>query len=352
MKKLIVLCLLLAVTMFICISCEAEADDEFMDAEVVPGSSGSVKYTDVMFRPVVLPVKSIEQSNSTMPTSFRYKAEPMFEKSDSQISYGETEGFESLTKDAVSGYYSGTNRFVQGKWTFTIEGLVGGIVLYRGSIDVILNSSSQIVSIDLPGCFDSLKSGTVNVSVSVPCLSESETGTFTANLFDAEYQALSSPSSIYLSPDYSAGTVVTGTGSVNLPEGMYILEVSYSDSGAGVGPSQTAFVVKEGMTTTISGTVENSEFVSTSFSLNYLKGTITRSSGKTNGKYVYTFNAEGGVSPTSCIWFVNGTRQDSSSNQMSWDSSVSGIYYITCIALRKSGSTVLDVFSTTKTETR
>ena len=334
--------------MFICISCAVEPEDE----NVASAEPGSVRYTEVKFKPVVLPVKSISQSNSTVPTSFRYKAEPMFDKSDSQIDYGETSGFESLTKDAQSGYYSGTNKFVQGKWTFTIEGLVGDVVLYRGSINVILNTASQVVSVDLPGCFDSLKNGTVNVSVTVPCLSESHTGVFTANLFNAEYQALSNPSSISLTPDYSSDTVVGGSGSATLPEGMYILEISYSDNGASVGPTQTAFIVKEGMTTNISGTIENSEFVSTSFALNYLKGSITRSAGKTDGKYVYTFNAEGGVSPTQCIWFVNGTRQSSSINQMSWDSSVSGIYYITCIALRKSGATVLDVFSTTKTETR
>ena len=348
MKKLIVLCLLLAVSMFICISCEQESQKEYRAS----GGSGEVKYTTVMFKPVVMQVKSISQTNSTVPTAFRYKAEPMFEKSDSEIFYGETSGFESLAKDTQSGYYSGTNKFVQGKWTFTVEGLVGDVVLYRGSVNVILNSSNQVVSIDLPGCFDSLKNGTVTVSFSVPRLSESEAGVFSVNLFDAEYQALSSPSSISITPDYSSDTVVTGTGSASLPEGMYILEVSYSDNGASVGPAQTAFIVKEGMITTVSGSVENSELVSTSFALNYLKGSITRSSEKTNGKYVYTFNAEGGVSPTNCIWFVNGTRQDSTSNQMSWDSSVSGIYYITCIALRKSGATVLDVFSTTKTETR
>jgi len=348
MKKLIVLCLLLAVSMIICISCAQEPEEEYRAVE----ESETVKYTSVVFMPVVQQVKSISQTNSTTPTSFRYKAEPMFEKNDSQINYGDTSGFESLTKDAQSGYYSGANRFVQGKWTFTVEGLVGDVVLYRGSVDVILNSANQVITINLPGCFDSLKSGTVNVSISVPCLSESETGVFTANLFTAEYQALSNPSSISLTPNYSSGTVVVGTGSANLPEGMYILEVSYSDSGASVGPAQTAFIVKQGMTTTVSGNIENSEFVSTSFALNYLRGSISRSSEKTNNKYVYTFNADGGVSPTNCIWFVNGTRQDSTTNQMSWDSSVSGLYYITCIALRKSGTTVLDVFSFTKTETR
>jgi len=346
MKKLVGLCLLLAVLMFICISCDQESKEIPVDSPTTEAG-----YTTVLFMPVVSPVKSISQTNSTTPTSFRYKAEPMFEKTDSQIDYGDTDGFENLTKDTNTGYYSGSNRFLQGKWTFTIEGLVGNVVLYRGSVNVILNSANHVVSVDLSGYFNNLKSGTVNVSVSAPVLSNSGTGSFTANLFTAEYQALSSPSSVSLTP-VSSGTAVTGTGSVNLPEGMYILEVSYSDSGASVGPTQTAFVVKEGMTTTISGTIENSEFITTSFSLNYLKGSISRSSTKTDGKYVYTFTPDGGIAPTSCIWFVNGTKQTSTTTQMSWDSSVSGIYYITCIALRKTGTTVVDVFSTTKTETR
>lgn len=347
MKKLVGLCLLLAVLSFICISCDQESEG----IQVSPATS-EVKYTTVLFRPVVSQVKSISQTNSTTPTSFRYKAEPMFEKSDNQIDYGDTVGFESLTKDSNTGYYTGSNKFVQGKWTFTVEGLVGDVVLYKGSVNVILNTANQVVSIDLPGNFDALRTGTVNVSVNAPILSNNGTGSFTANLFTAEYEALSSPSSISLTADSSSGTIVTGTGSVTLPEGMYILEVSYSDSGASVGPSQTAFVVKDGMTTTISGTIENSEFITTSFALNYLKGSISRSATKTDGKYVYTFNPEGGVAPTSCIWFVNGTKQTSTSTTMSWDSDVSGIYYVTCIALRKTGTTVVDIFSTTKTETR
>ena len=347
MKKLVGLCLLLAVLTFVCISCDQESEG----VRVSPTTS-EVKYTTVLFRPVVSPVKSISQTNSTTPTSFRYKAEPMFEKSDNQIDYGDTNGFENLTKDANTGYYSGSNRFVQGKWTFTVEGLVGDVVLYRGSINVILNSSNQVVSIDLLGNFDTQKNGTVNISVTAPVLSSTGTGSFTANLFTAEYVALTSPSSVSLTANTSSGTVVTGTGSVSLPEGMYILEVSYSNSGASVGPSQTAFVVKQGMTTTISGTIENSEYVTTSFAFNYLKGSISRSATKTDGKYVYTFTPDGGVSPTSCIWFVNGTKQTSTSTTMSWDSNVSGIYYITCIALRKTGNTVVDIFSTTKTETR
>ena len=346
MKKYLLM-LLLVLSAFIVISCNMEdADSDTANSTV------GVKYTQVMFQPMYSQTKRISQTNSTTPTSYRYKAEPLFEKNDSQIEYGDTNGFEDLTKNADSDYYSSTNKFVQGRWLFTIEALVDDSVLYSGSVNVVLNTQTQVVAIDLLLCFDSQKSGTVNLNVRAPVLSENHTGIFTANLFTAEYQALTSPSGIAVTPDYSSQSVVVGTGSAVLPEGMYILELSYNDSGAGVGPCLTAFIVKESMTCTISGSIDNSEYVTPSLCLSYLRGSITRSMTKTDGKYVYTFIPEGGVAPTSCIWFVNGTRQASSTTQMQWDTDTGGIYYITCIALRKVGSEVVDVFSTTKTETR
>lgn len=348
MKKCLLMLLLLVVSAFIIVSCEME--DENSDTENPTG--GGVKYTQVMFQPMYSKTKRVSQTNSTTPTSYRYKAEPLFEKNDSQIEYGDTDGFEDLTKNVDNDYYSSANRFVQGRWLFTLEALVGDSVLYSGSVTVVLNTQTQVVSIDLNVCFDSQKYGTVNLNVRAPVLSENPTGVFTANLFNAEYQALTSPSSISVTPDFSSQSVVVGTGSAVLPEGMYILELSYNDSGAGVGPCQTAFIVKEAMTCIISGSVDNSEYVTPSLCLNYLSGSITRSVVKTDGKYTYTFIPDGGVDPTSCIWFVNGTRQSSSTTQMQWDTSTGGIYYITCIALRKVGSEVVDVFSTTKTETR
>ena len=348
MKRLFVLSLFVVLTAFILVSCN-EADE----VSATSPASGGVKYTTVMFKPLVGRAKSISQTNSTEPTSFRYKAEPLFETTDSGIDYGDTSGFESLTKNANNDYYSGAaNRFVQGRWKFTVEGLVGSVVLYRGEITVILNSADQVVSIDLPETFDSEKNGTVNISVTVPVLTGNQTGVFSANLYTAEYVALASPASVNLTADYSSGVNVVGTGSVSLPEGIYILEVSYSDTGAGVGPAQTAFIVKNGMTTVVSGTIENGEYASTALALNYLKGTLGRSAVKTDGKYTFTFTPDGGVQPTSCIWFVNGTKQSSSTTQMLWDTDASGIYYITCIAIRKTGNDVVDVFSVTRTETR
>ena len=347
MKKSFLMLLLLVLSVLIIVSCDMEDENSGTS-----NSTGGVKYTQVMFQPAYSKTKSISQTNSITPTSYRYKAEPLFEKNDSQIDYGDTDGFENLTKNTDNDYYSSTNRFVQGRWLFTIEALAGSSVLYSGSINVVLNSQTQVVNIDLSLCFDSQKYGTVNLSVRAPVLTENQTGIFTANLFNAEYQALASPSSISVTPDFSSQSVVVGTGSAVLPEGMYILELSYNDGGAGVGPCQTAFIVKESMTCTISGSVDNSEYVNPSLCLSYLSGSITKSLTKTDGKYVYTFVPDGGVSPTSCIWFVNGTRQASSTEQMLWDTSACGIYYITCIALRKVGYEVVDVFSTTKTETR
>lgn len=340
-KNRIIVLFLLAATAIVLLSCQQDGFEQ------TGGSTAGVK---VLINPVVDGFKSgIGQTNSLIPTSFKYKAEPKYVSSDPKVNQGKTESFVALAKSGS--VYVPQSDFSRGEWKFTVRGYVGEVCVYEGSSTVYLNADSQTVDVNLYGFFESEKTGSVSVSVTAPLLSSSA-GTFTAKVLDSSYAEFDPQKRINLTATVNtAGSYVSGTGSIDLPEGLYILEITHTDGDNATGPARTVLAVKNGMTATVTGAIENGLFAEADFSLSMLGGSIVRGNTKEAGKYRYTF-VPTGIEPDECMWFINGDKVEDDESCILWDTDVSGIYYITCIAVCKNGNQILDICSDTVTESR
>ena len=339
MKKTIIALLIAVLAVFV--ACDQEEG-------LVQDSTKDVLYSTVKFDPVVSQTKAISTSSSQLPTTFEYTARPMFDKTDQSVSYGDTgETAVELTQDTATGYYTPTSKFVRGQWEFTIIGKVGETAVYKGTKTIYLNSETVVVPVSVyPDLNSSVTGCTVSVSVTAPKLTGGAVGSFTANVYDfSQGNTFTGGQAVSLTPSVS-GAVVTGTGELSLAEGLYMITISYTEgtglSACTVGASNTVFIVKNGLPTTITGRIENGAFSTANLNFSYLNGSISRD----GNTYSYS-PADGSLTPTDYVWFINGEQRTTGVNggELSWSETVSGLYYVTCVAICRVDNAVVDVFS-------
>lgn len=349
-KRIITAFAALVAVMLLAVSCNQEAEN---------GTSG---YSTVLIKPVISESKALT-SSAIVPTRYTYTATQNFSSEGVSSDLGGTGVEKDLTKGSGD-VYATADRFAQGKWTFTVKGYVEvsdnpdeDVFVYQGSAEAYLTQSEHTVYVPMTAQFSSDTSvkGSVTVTpTSIRLADGDDCGRFEVKILTPEGAELSAyNTNITAEPDPSdALNNVKGTGTIQLPEGRYIMTIRYVVGTDYLGPAQVAIKVKSGIETTVSGKVESGSFTTPSVNMRYLGGTLAKSSSAdSEDNYTFTFTPSGVTTGLTYRWYVNGAVQTTSvsnPNVFKFGSGISaGVYYVTCVVSTGEGASG-DIFSATE----
>ena len=347
MKKLLSVLACALVLMSIFVSC---------DSSLSSGSSSEL--TEVKFIPNLLSGKSLTVQDSPSIAWLEYQATPQYSNESAVIS-GSVTGNEwkrISQKDTGAETFSTGAVFTQGYWTFSIRVGSGtgedSVTYYTGSASCYLSGSSKSISVDMSPSYNADATGTLKLTLSTPKLSN-EAGSFTVKIYDSTFTDLVTTvkegSTVLDFTSYTVSATVSNNydatmdKTYTLTPGIYFLEVQYTSSGASTEKVVVAFKIIEGCQSVISGSIENGAYVSTTIGLEYFSGTL---SGPTDN--VLTFSPKTTYPGTiSYMWFVNGTKQNTTTASFTFSETAKGSYCVTCVAMHQYQS-ITDVTSISK----
>lgn len=339
----------LTVLMLLAVSCNQEAE------------SGMSDFSTVLIKPVITDSKTLS-SSGILPTRYTYTATQNFSSEGISSDLGGTSAEKDLTKGSGD-VYSTADRFAQGKWTFTVKGYVEvsenpeeDVFVYQGTAEVYLTQREHTVYVPMTAQFSSNSTvkGNVTIDVSSIRLSDTDCGSFEVKILTpAGVELTNFARTVTATADPSdAVNNVTGTDTLQLPEGQYIMTIKYVVGTDFLGPAQVAIKVKNGIETAVTGKVESGAFTTPSVNVRYLGGNLAISnSADSNDDYTFTFTPSGVTTGLTYRWYVNGavqTTSNSTPHEFKFGSGIAaGVYYVTCVVSTGSGTSG-DIFSATE----